>query len=122
MLDNIVIIFSLLVTIQSIFSIFLMLYAWEDPERIEKDQPCKKFINPTLSFSVLLPARHEEKVIANTIQGIYDANYPKRLKEILVICKSDDLGTINVVRKKINQIRNGKNSIKLIIFRGGGNQ
>ncbi|MCK5510746.1 hypothetical protein KAI65_04380 [Candidatus Parcubacteria bacterium] len=99
-----------------------MLYAWEDPERIEKDQPCKKFINPTLSFSVLLPARHEEKVIANTIQGIYDANYPKRLKEILVICKSDDLGTINVVRKKINQIRNGKNSIKLIIFRGGGNQ
>jgi cellulose synthase/poly-beta-1,6-N-acetylglucosamine synthase-like glycosyltransferase len=62
----------------------------------------------------MLPARHEEDVYRDTIQKVHDLNYPKRLIQILAICREDDPGTIGEARAKINELRDP--NVQLIIF------
>lgn len=94
-------VFSLLLFAQSIFSLYLMLYAWEHPERLAETAGPKSFLPPRLSFTVLLPARHEEQVIYQTIRRVVAADYPPELLEIVVICHADDRGTIAEARRAI---------------------
>lgn len=91
--------FILLLTIQGIINLTLSLYAWEHPDRVEESTSPKNFANPTKSFTVLLPARHEETVIADTLFRIANLNYPKKLFEVLVVCEDSDRGTIDAARK-----------------------
>src|SRR2546430_15371765 len=80
----IVAIISVALFAQSLFSLYLMLYSWEHPERLEASRgPCS-FLPPQLSFTALLPARHEEAVIYETIKRVWAANYPSDLLEIAV--------------------------------------
>jgi cellulose synthase/poly-beta-1,6-N-acetylglucosamine synthase-like glycosyltransferase len=66
---------------------------------------------------VLLPARNEEEVIQSTIQCVLDANYPRGLTEIAVICRIDDTGTIAKVQEKIAQlVPQGVTNVRLIVF------
>jgi cellulose synthase/poly-beta-1,6-N-acetylglucosamine synthase-like glycosyltransferase len=53
----------------------------------------------------MLPARHEEDVIATTIERVSRANYPLDLLEIVVICAADDIGTIGEAQRKIDVLR-----------------
>ena len=78
---------------QSLFSLYLMLYSWEHPERLEASRGPKTFRTPHFSFTALLPARHEEAVIYETVQRVWAANYPAHLLEIVVICHQDDTAT-----------------------------
>ncbi len=112
-----VIITTILLSIQGIFTLFWMLYAWEDPENAKKHKSPKIYLKPFMSFTALLPARHEEKVIKDTINAINNMNYPDHLKELLVICRSDDTETINKAQEAIDTI--GKNNVRLIVFDGG---
>ncbi len=105
---------SFLMITQGIISIYWMLYAWEDAEGIEKAAPPKTFITPKHSFSAIIPARNEVRVIADTIKAIANINYPEELKEIIVVCRHDDLSTITVVNEVIRSIK-GKD-IKLVVF------
>ena len=91
---------SVTLFVHTCYSLYLALYAWNDPRRL---QPEVAFAPPRLWFTVLIPARHEEEVIAETIQRVFDANYPKDLLEILVICSSDDQGTIRAAQEAIEQ-------------------
>lgn len=106
--------FSLVLTIQGIFTLVWMLYAWEDPKDVEKHKSPKKFIKPRLSFTALLPARHEEKVIKDTIKAVNGINYPNHLKEVLVLCREDDQGTIKKAQEAIEEL--GQKNIRLIVF------
>ncbi|MBU1110255.1 glycosyltransferase [Patescibacteria group bacterium] len=108
------IIFSLLMTAQGAFTLFWMLYAWNNPQEIEGNKSPKRFRKPYYSLTSLIPARHEEQVIAHTIRAVSNINYPEDMKEALVICRSDDPGTIEAAEKAIAQI--GKNNIKLVVF------
>src|SRR5258708_11811435 len=85
---------SILLFLQSLFSLSLMLYSWETSERLLSTAAPSSFLAPRYSFSVLLPARHEEAVIYQTIKRVWSANYPKQLLEIVVICHASDAGTI----------------------------
>ncbi len=114
LLINFYIAISLLMSVQSIINLYMTLYIWETPERMERNKSPKKFLKPKKSFSILLPARNEEKVIGNTIQGLYNINYLKNLMEIIVICEKTDTGTIYQIKQKMNQIND--NIIKLVIF------
>ncbi|MDF1497981.1 MAG: glycosyltransferase [Patescibacteria group bacterium] len=105
---------SLLMSVQCLMNLYMTLYIWETPERMERNKSPKKFLKPKKSFSILLPARNEEQVIGNTIQGLYNINYPKNLMEIIVICEKTDTGTIHQIRQKMNQIND--DIIKLVIF------
>ena len=111
-------IISLLLLAQISYSTFLKLYTWNDANLRYKYRAPAVFIPPTKSFTVLLPARHEEEVIQQTIQGVLNANYPMDLLEIVVICRSDDEGTIVKVREKIAAAKlQGVTNVRLIIFR-----
>lgn len=91
-----------------------MLYAWNDPQKTNSYRSPTVYLPPKYSFTALLPARHEEKVIADTIKAISQINYPQELTEILVICRCDDPGTIEMAQKAIFELK--KNNIRLVIF------
>lgn len=107
---------SITLSLQGLFTLVWMLYAWENPEDVEKRKSPKKFHFPQLSFTALLPARHEEKVITDTIKAIDKISYPEKLKEILVLCREDDKETILRAEETIKQL--GKKNIRLITFNG----
>ena len=95
---------SLAFLAQALFNLYLALYTWENPERLEVSRgPCW-VLPPYLSFSVLLPARHEEAVIFQTIRKVWAANYPSELLEIVVVCHADDVGTIAEAQRAIQEI------------------
>lgn len=113
-LDIFVMIVSIILSIQGLFTLIWMLYAWEDPRKAEHHRSPSVFNQPKQSFTALIPARHEEKVIRDTIKSINSINYPEDLKEILVLCREDDLRTIQKVKDTISELQN--DNIRLIIF------
>jgi cellulose synthase/poly-beta-1,6-N-acetylglucosamine synthase-like glycosyltransferase len=108
---------SLLLTAQSAYSAGLMLYAWEDEEKQDRNRAPQTFEPPRLKFTVLLPARHEEAVIQDTIQRVVNLNYPRELVQILVVIESGDEGTIGKVNEKLAVLRQqGIDNARLVIF------
>lgn len=101
-------------TVQAIFNIRLRLYIWETPEHAWLNHAPTIYRDPCLSFTILLPARHEEEVYRETIQKVYDLNYPSGLKQILAICREDDPKTIAEAQAKIDEL--GDPNVQLIIF------
>src|SRR5262249_33115329 len=51
---------SILLTIQSAYTLYLMLYTWDQPRAYQKAKAPQTFVEPARSFTVMLPARHEE--------------------------------------------------------------
>src|SRR5690242_1489436 len=108
---------SILLTVQSAYTLYLMLYTWDSPESYNNAKAPTTFLPPTRSFTVMLPARHEEDVIQTTIDRVVRANYPMRLLEIVVICKTDDEGTIEKAQEKIERLRSeGIANVKVLTF------
>ncbi len=89
-LEGLYLIVILGMTVQAVFNIRLSLYIWEVPEHAWLNHAPTVYRDPCLSFTIMLPARHEEAVYRETIQKVYDLNYPSELKQILAICREDD--------------------------------
>ncbi len=113
-ITGVITIIALALCAQSLFSLYLMLYSWEHPERLEASRAPQSFVAPQISFTALLPARHEEAVIYETIQRVWNANYPSHLLEIVVICHSDDTGTIAEAERAVRRI--GSPDVKVETF------
>lgn len=111
-----VLIAALALFAQALFSLYMMLYSWEHPERLAASGGPKAFLPPRHSFTVLLPARHEEAVIYGTIQSVWAANYPAQLLEVVVICHADDAGTIAEAQRAIAAI--GSPHVRVETFTG----
>jgi len=101
---GIILVLSLAVFAVSLFGLYLTLYTWEHPDRLAASQGPAKPMRPQLSFTAIVPARSEEAVIYETIRRIWQARYPKRLLEILVVCHVSDLGTISEARRAANDL------------------
>ncbi len=97
-------ILSITLIIQGLYNLYLMLYAWDKPDRIEKNRSPRIFERPDKTFTALLPARHEESVIGDTIRAVSRIDYPVEKTEILVICRTDDQGTIKAAQEAINSL------------------
>jgi glycosyltransferase XagB len=93
-----------LMTAQALFNIRLRLYIWEEPEQAKLNSAPTIYHKPQLSFTILLPAYHEEDLYADTIQKVYDLNYPKNLVQVLALLREHDTKTINVAREKLKQL------------------
>ncbi len=110
-------ILSIVMLCQGVFSLWCSLYAWESPERMKGHKSPEVFTTPQLSFTAMLPARHEPQVIGDTITSIANIDYPEHLKEVLVICRTDDVETISKAQETINTLKlQGKDNIKLVTF------
>ena len=80
--------------IQALFSLWLMLDAWDRPDRLRATAGAQRLSAPRMSFSVLLPARDEPEVIGDTLAKVCSVDYPPELLEVIIICHVDDHGTI----------------------------
>ncbi len=108
---------SLVLTLQSAYSTALMLYVWEDRPKSERNRAPRTFDTPRQRFTLLLPARHEEDVIQDTIQRVVDLRYPRSLVQVLVIIEAGDGGTIAKVREKLAALgRQGIRHVRLLVF------
>jgi len=105
---------SLLLSLQSLFTLCWMLYFWNDPGRNANKPSQKIFAGSQIGFTALLPARHEDGVIADTIRAVSNIDYPEHLKELYVLCRGDDTSTIEVVFKIISELN--KPNIQLVTF------
>jgi cellulose synthase/poly-beta-1,6-N-acetylglucosamine synthase-like glycosyltransferase len=118
LLDAVLALVSVLVTLQSAHTLYLTLYTWDRPP--EEARAPARFVPPRLSFTVMLPARHEEAVIQTTIERVVKANYPANLLQVLVICSADDRGTISKAEEKIASLRReGFLNASVVVFNDG---
>lgn len=108
------ILLTLIMCAQAIFNIRLALFIWETPENAWLNHTPTVYRDPHLSFTLMLPARHEEHVLGETLQKVYDLNYPRELVQIVVICREDDPGTIACARAKMSEL--GDPGVQLLIF------
>jgi cellulose synthase/poly-beta-1,6-N-acetylglucosamine synthase-like glycosyltransferase len=99
---------------QAIFNIRLSLFIWEQPEFAWQNKAPTVYRDPCLSFTILLPARHEEDVYQYTIQKVYDLNYPKELMQIVALCSDDDVGTIREAQLKIHEL--GDPNVQYLVY------
>lgn len=110
-------VFSIAIALQAGYTVYLMIYTWDQPEAFDAAAAPTTFEPPALSFTVLLPARHEEEVIQETIGRVANANYPAGLLEIIVICEAGDTETIARARAKIDQLRReGHTNARVLTF------
>ncbi|MER6632610.1 glycosyltransferase [Streptomyces sp. NPDC000987] len=116
-LYTVLVVVSVLLTAQSAHVLYLMLYTWDRKDAEDRARAPEEFLPPRLSFSVLLPARHEEDVIQTTIERVVRADYPAELLEVFVICSADDTGTIGMAEEKIAELgRQGVHNVGVVVF------
>lgn len=90
-----------------------MLYAWDSEENLEKNLAPTTYEKPLFSFTILLPAWHEENVIAQTITAISKINYPQHLTQILVLLRPQDDQTVAIATDTLRRLN--KYNIKIIL-------
>jgi cellulose synthase/poly-beta-1,6-N-acetylglucosamine synthase-like glycosyltransferase len=106
-----------LLALQAAYSGALMLYAWEDEDKWTQNRAPDSFEPPRERFTVLLPARHEEDVIQDTIQRVVDLHYPAELVQVLVVIEAGDQGTIGKVEEKLAALSAaGIGHVRLVTF------
>jgi cellulose synthase/poly-beta-1,6-N-acetylglucosamine synthase-like glycosyltransferase len=108
---------ALMLLAHGLFSMWLMLHAWNTPGSLRATSGPDTFKDPELSFSVIIPARDEEAVIAQTMARIWEADYPRELLEIIVVCQTDDPKTISAVWREIEALKSQQ--IRLLVYEIG---
>jgi cellulose synthase/poly-beta-1,6-N-acetylglucosamine synthase-like glycosyltransferase len=97
-----------------------MIYTWDLPEADTLARVPEFWAAPALSFTAIVPARHEEDVIQATVERAARADYPPRLIQIIVVCSADDAGTIERAAATIGRLRAaGRVNIELVVFDDG---
>lgn len=114
LLAAIVVVSAVVLLVQSLVNIQQTLYIWEHPDRLRLAGRPETLEPPLLGFTVLLPARHEEEVIGETLRRLSEADYPADLIELMVICTDDDVDTIAAAEASI--ARHGITNARVLIF------
>ena len=84
LVSGLVVLLSVVLTAQAVFTVGLMLYTWARPERLKESDSPDLYLPPRLSFTAILPAKNEEGVIGDTVRRVWETYYPKRLLEVVV--------------------------------------
>ncbi len=79
------------------YSILLLLYRYWWSKSATRSVPAS-FV-PTTSFTILIPARNEEKNIVDCLQSIQQLHYPKELIEVIVIDDFSDDATVATTKQ-----------------------
>jgi glycosyltransferase XagB len=78
----------------AVLTLWWMLHAWQTPESLAATRFSEHDNTYGFSFSLLIPARHEEDVLAHTVTRLLQTNHPDF--EVILIVGHDDPGTANV--------------------------
>jgi len=122
---------SIVVLVQALFSLYLTVYSWEHPQRLAASHGPASAEPSRCSFTVIVPAREEARVIYHTITRLWSANYPigrddegfhdryvmkRRLLEIVVVCHRDDRATISEAHRAAVNI--GSDGVRVVTYGG----
>lgn len=108
---------SVLLSIQAAYTLYMTIYTWDEPEAERLARAPDRMAPPRLTFTVMLPARHEEEVIQQTIRQVVRANYPPELLQVLVICSADDEGTVEEALHRIGLFQDeGLDIVDVVLF------
>jgi len=111
---------SLVLTVQSAHALYLMIYTWDQPEADALARVPARRVEPRLTFTAIVPARHEEEVIQATIDRVACTDYPAELVQVIVVCAADDVGTIERAELAIGRLRSrGQHNAELVVFDDG---
>jgi cellulose synthase/poly-beta-1,6-N-acetylglucosamine synthase-like glycosyltransferase len=83
-------IFGLIATTTLVWS----LHAWRTPDSFDESHFRGDRLRPTQSFSLIVPARHEEAVLASTLSALVRSEHPRF--EVVVVVGADDPATRKV--------------------------
>src|SRR5436190_9305739 len=87
-------------------TLWWMLHAWRTPEVLRATRFEPPDGAPALSFSLLVPARHEELVLEHTVTRLLESTHPAY--EVLVIIGHDDPDTAAVAHRLAGADRTGR--------------
>jgi glycosyltransferase XagB len=73
-----------------------MIDSWRTPRALGQ-MPFPEADEPQLSFSLIVPARHEEVVLADTVRRLLQQDHPEL--EVLIVVGDDDPGTAAVAER-----------------------
>jgi cellulose synthase/poly-beta-1,6-N-acetylglucosamine synthase-like glycosyltransferase len=88
---------SLLVGAVGLSTLVWMLHAWRTPNALTESHLKADGREPAHSFSLIVPARHEEAVLETTLSRLISSDHPDF--EVLVIVGVDDPGTREVAER-----------------------
>jgi len=93
---GVLLLLSLVMTAVASTTLWWMLHAWNTPESLQSTSFRRREHTPSRSFSLLVPARHEEAVLGQTLDSLAAIDHPSF--EVLTIIGHDDPGTESVAR------------------------
>ncbi|HWA64888.1 MAG TPA: glycosyltransferase [Mycobacteriales bacterium] len=96
LLSALLLVISATLTSVAAATVWWMLHAWRTPLAMSDTEFERRPDPPRLSFSLLVPARHEEAVLANTLNRLTQLAHPDF--EVIAIVGHDDPATEQVAR------------------------
>jgi cellulose synthase/poly-beta-1,6-N-acetylglucosamine synthase-like glycosyltransferase len=97
------VIVSLALFAVSATTLWWMLHAWHSPERLAATGFRRRRAGAPRFFSLVLPARHEQAVLADTIDALARLDHP--YYEVIVVIGHDDPETYHVARAAASRHR-----------------
>ena len=97
------VIVSLALFAVSATTLWWMLHAWHSPERLAATGFRRRRAGAPRSFSLVLPARHEQAVLGDTIDALARLDHP--CYEVIVVIGHDDPETYHVARAAASRHR-----------------
>src|SRR5438105_14014870 len=88
---------SLGLFVVAVATLWWMLHAWRTPETLHGTGFNDARERPSLSFSLIVPARHEEAVLGQTLSQLVALDHPAY--EVIVVVGHDDDGTREVAER-----------------------
>lgn len=115
-LDVILLTISLILIVQLVYTLYILMYAWDNPDRISENASPTVFKEPTKSFTAVVPALNEAEVIPHTIRAVAGIEYPEHLKETLIVLRDTDTETVAAARKTVAEL--GKENVSIHLISG----
>ena len=81
-------------------TVALMLYAWRDDAALAQTRFPPQAVEPELSFSLIVPARHEQEVLSTTLAQLRRQDHPAF--QVIVVIGQDDPDTRAVAEQAIS--------------------
>lgn len=88
---------SLIVGFVGLSTLVWMLHAWRTPDALTESHLKADGREPAQSFSLIVPARHEETVLETTLSRLISSDHPDF--EVLIVVGADDPGTRQVAER-----------------------